>query len=181
MVGPSTPSTARSVHRLVEHYTPQGTVGRLLLGVVALGVSPVLILGAAAGMSGPLSLFPFLVGLLALVGGVVTAVVGVLTLWPVYLSLIGNVDSAADYMNGTGRSASANGSRVAAASAGSEPASDEADLDAEELLKRRYAAGDLSREEFERRLDTLLDRDGRRAAGGRGEGRREREREPERE
>lgn len=130
-------------------------------------------------MSGFFSLLPFLAGLLALVGGALTAVVGVLTLWPVYLSLIGNVDSAADYMSGTGGSAS--GSRVAAAAAGSgsEPAPDESDLDAEELLKRRYAAGDLSREEFERRLDTLLDRDGRRAAGGRGGGRREREREPE--
>ena len=171
MANPSTASdasTGRGLHRLIEHYTPQGTLGRVLLGVVALGLSPVLLLGAVAGMGGFFSLLPFVAGVLSLVGGVAAALVGVVALWPVYLSAIGNVESPADYMGGTaGRRRSPPASLDA----------EETDLDAEELLKRRYASGDLSREEFERRLDTLLDGDERRRGGGRGRRGRELERE----
>lgn len=164
---PSPPSTGRRVHRLVEEYTPQGTLGRLLLGLSAFGVSPVLVFGGLSGMTptGAVALLPFVAGLLALVGGVAALVVGVVTLWPVYLSLIGNVESPADYPVGAaGRRRS-----------GREPTDADPD-DAEELLKRRYAAGDLSREEFERRLDAILDAGDRRPDRGR-DGKLERERE----
>ena len=174
MPHPSAPSAGRRLHRLVEHYTPQGTLGRVLLGVVSLGLSPVLILGGFAGLGGIFSLLPFLAGLLAVVVGVAAAVVGVVTLWPVYLSLIGNVESPAAYPAGTAVRRGVGSARGAVGAADADPA----DLDAEELLKRRYASGDLSREEFERRLDTLLDGGRRAADSGRRSGR---ECEPERE
>lgn len=170
MAGPSTPSTGRGLHRLVEHYTPQGTLGRVVLGVVALGLSPALLLGGVAGMGGVFSLLPFVFGFLALVAGLAAAVVGVVTLWPVYLSLIGNVESPAAYPVGSAATRPARRTEAAP-----EPTA-EGDLGAEELLKRRYAAGDISREEFERRLDGLLDGGGSRNESGRGR-RRELERE----
>jgi hypothetical protein len=68
----------------------------------------------------------------------------------VYLSLIGNIDSPEAY----GR----NGSKAAQSIAGTDEY-DEGDAEPAEILKRKYAAGEISDSEFERRLDNLLDAD----------------------
>ena len=130
-------STFRALHRLVEHYTPDGTLGRTLLGGAALLCSPFLFFGgwSAALGSGflPLALVSVFAGLL----GVVAFPFGLLVLWPVYLSLIGNVESPSAYPEGT---ATPRANRESA----------------EDVLKRRYAAGELTRDEFERRLDAVM-------------------------
>jgi uncharacterized membrane protein len=166
-------STPRAVHRLLEHYTPDGTLGRLLLGLTALGVTTGLALGGLLSMLGA-SLLEVTAGLAAIGLGVGTLLVGLVTLWPVYLSLIGNVESPADYP------AVARGSRRET-TVGSADATGDAP---EAILKRRYAAGELDDEEFERRLSAVLDPErvvGERAVSDRDvdpAGRREREREP---
>ncbi|WP_117591126.1 SHOCT domain-containing protein [Haloprofundus halophilus] len=145
MVGdPPEQSTLRQSHRLVEHYTPDGMLGRLLHASVTGALSGGAFLLAIFGLAS-FGFVWFITGVLAAVVGVVAALLTVLTLWPVYLSLIGNVDSPEKY----GRTGSP-----------STPAAKRAaDTDPSEILKRKYAAGELSDEEFERRLDTLLDAD----------------------
>ena len=159
---PDDDSTFRALHRLVEHYTPNGALGRTLLGGPALFFSPFLFFGGMMMLGGATSFAIFLSGAFALLFSVPSLVVGLFTLWPVYLSLIGNVESAAAYPDGAAKSS---GRRE----------------DAEAVLKRRYAAGDLTQEEFERRLDGVLgasERDTGRAssAGEDAERRRERAR-----
>jgi len=137
---PSSESKLRRWHRLVEHYTPDGALGRLLLSM-GFGSLSVFFFGTAfaslsnTGLFGIFLFFPFLMSV-SLGALLLTAVV----LWPVYLSLIGNVESARAYpvssqVDDSGRS-------------------DE--KDAIEVLKRKYAAGKVSESEFERRLETLL-------------------------
>ncbi|UPV73396.1 SHOCT domain-containing protein [Halorussus limi] len=132
-------STFRALHRLVEHYTPDGTLGRSLLGVTALVCSPFLFFGGVMGLETAANFAAFGMALFASVLGVPAFFVGLLTLWPVYLSLIGNVESPELYPDGA-----------------SEPAASEDRESAEAILKRRYAAGELSREEFERQLDAVM-------------------------
>ncbi|QLG27612.1 SHOCT domain-containing protein [Halorarum halophilum] len=157
-------SPLRRLHRLLEHYTPDGTLGRLLLGGPLLVLAPVLFFGGFAMVTGAMSFLVFVTGLVFLLASPPSLVLGVVCLWPVYLSLIGNLESPEAYPGTnrpTGRS------------------DYEEDANPEATLKRRYAEGDITREEFEERLDALLD------AGelGRGRGRRrttsEREREME--
>ncbi|WP_224336093.1 SHOCT domain-containing protein [Haloprofundus halobius] len=145
MVGrPPEQSTLRQSHRLVEHYTPDGTLGRVLLASATGSLSGGAFLLAIFGLAS-FGFVWFLTGLLAAGVGVVAALLTVLTLWPVYLSLIGNVESPEEY----GR-----------ADSPSTPAAKRvADTDPSEVLKRKYAAGELSDEEFERRLDRLLNAD----------------------
>jgi uncharacterized membrane protein len=158
MAGPPRTDDGRDWHHLIEHYTPDGAFGRVLftaLGTLAVG--PSLLLAAVIWLGGTVS--PFLVlellGLAALVGGVASFLLSVVVLWPVYLSLIGNLASADAYAVG-GRSAGG-GSRSRGIDAD--------DLDAGDgnrpaaILKRRYAAGEITREEFERRLDSVMDAD----------------------
>ncbi|WP_133412183.1 SHOCT domain-containing protein [Halalkaliarchaeum desulfuricum] len=106
--------------------------------------------------SGGLSLFAFFIfavfafdgpGLFWLVLSVVPGMISVsallltlFVLWPIYLSLIGQIDSPHEY--GTDRSD--------AQSNGDDPVA---------LLKREFAQGNISEEEFERRLEVLLDTD----------------------
>ncbi|WP_049971194.1 SHOCT domain-containing protein [Haladaptatus cibarius] len=72
------------------------------------------------------------------------------TLWPVYLSLIGNVDSTKEYP----RTSSPNPRQ-------SESSMDDPDeSDPIVVLKREYALGNISEPEFERRLNTLLEAEG---------------------
>ncbi|WP_435179782.1 SHOCT domain-containing protein [Halorussus sp. AFM4] len=150
-------STFRALHRLVEHYTPDGALGRSLLGVPALLLAPFMFLGGLAVLGSGGSFAAFVTALVVLVLSVPTLVVGLVSLWPVYLSLIGNVESAGAYPDGAARPAEH----------GETP---------EDILKRRYAAGELNREEFERRLDSVLGAGGR-ADGSRG-GERSRSNEP---
>lgn len=126
---------APSRHELIEHYTPDGTVGRVLLGV---GLSGGGGFAALLGLVGvlQLDLLALLAGLVGIGLGSAALAVGLVTLWPVYLAAIGNVDSPAAYGVGLDRA--------------------HRDGDPVTILERRYAAGELSREEFERRLDDVL-------------------------
>ncbi|WP_435147546.1 hypothetical protein [Halobaculum sp. P14] len=186
MSGPpsSDQSAFGSLHRLVEHYTPDGTLGRLLLGVPALLCAPVLFLGGIATMGSAVSFVLFLIGALSLAASVPALVVGVATLWPVYLSLIGNVDSPADYPQ---RSAPNRQQPSSNPQAPSPAGRDDDEQGPEAELKRRYAAGDIDHHEFERRLDDLFGagEDGRRSGVDEGaeseqESSRDKQREPER-
>ncbi|WP_135851540.1 SHOCT domain-containing protein [Halorussus salinus] len=159
-------STFRALHRLVEHYTPDGTIGRTLLGGTALFLAPVLFLGGSSVLFGGAFLPIVLFALASVVLSVPTLFVGLVTLWPVYLSLIGNVESPELYPDGA-----------------SAPETDGERESAEAILKRRYAAGELSREEFERQLNAVLrtsSSDGRDGLTGDGRGRDDERREPAR-
>ncbi|KTG11174.1 hypothetical protein AUR64_05555 [Haloprofundus marisrubri] len=156
MVGPSTEqSTVRKAHRLVEHYTPDSTFGRLLLASATGAFTGSALLFSLFGF-GSLGFGWFFVGLLALGLSIVAGLLTVLVLWPVYLSLIGNLDSPQSYGNAKPKS-----TRIY--STDSVDRTDRADSpdssNPSEILKRKYAAGELSDEEFERRLDTLLNAD----------------------
>lgn len=145
----------RRWHALAEQYTPDGALGRLLLAAVTGSVASFGLFLTLALLLSPPGPFAFLVGLLA---GGATLLVTLLTaalLWPVYLSLIGNVESASEYRVGSGSPAGIDPGRATSLSG---PTA-ESDDDALELLKRRYAAGELSEEAFERRLDDLLEAD----------------------
>lgn len=151
MTGPDA-SPLRRLHRLLEHYTPDGTLGRLLLGVPLFVLAPVLFFGGIAMFTGAMSFIVFVTGLFFLLASPPSLVLGVVCLWPVYLSLIGNLESPEAY-SGTNRP--------------TRRSDREEDASPEATLKRRYAEGDITREEFEERLDALLDVDER----GRGRGR----------
>ncbi|MEZ3144535.1 SHOCT domain-containing protein [Halobaculum sp. MBLA0143] len=122
-------------HALIEHYTPDGALGRLLFGLLvgSVGAGTALI-GLAGVFAGTVS--AFLVGVAGLLVGVPLFVVGLAALWPVYLSVIGNLREPAAYGVGDGL--------------------ETPEADPEEILQRRYAAGELTREEFERRLDDVF-------------------------
>lgn len=135
----------RPWHRRIEHYTPDGTLGRLLFGVVSGTFSA---LSFSLGMIGFTSFgfFWALTSIVAPIVGLAAAILTILVIWPVYLSLIGNVESPEAYANGgTSSEIGARGDPI-------------------DLLKRQYAAGKVDDEEFERRLDTLLDVEGGRSA-----------------
>jgi uncharacterized membrane protein len=145
------PRDDHGTHALIEHYTPDGTLGRLLFGLVVGAVAMLLSwIGAVGLVSGqPLG---FLVGVPSVGFGLVSAAVALAALWPVYLSLIGNLDSPETYAVGEGL--------------------ETPEADPEAILQRRYAEGEISRETFERRLDDLLaaDADRRVSGGGRRSG-----------
>ncbi|SDR28985.1 SHOCT domain-containing protein [Natronobacterium texcoconense] len=142
---PSSPpreSIRVGLHRLVETYTPDGTRGRLGLAAV---VGPV-------GIYSLMIAFGFLVnpwiGSLLLVPGAAAAgvfltLLTLVTLWPIYLSLIGRIDAPAAYS--------------------SEPRT-ESTLSPTDELKSQYQRGDLSEAEFERELEAVLSETDERAA-----------------
>ena len=140
MVGPRpSHSNRRRWHALVEHYTPDGALGRLLLAGAAGSAGSLLVLLGIFGVTA-FNFFLFFVGLLLAGLGLAAFVLTILVLWPVYLSLIGNIDSTRAYSRGQPMESS--GETV-----GTDPMT---------VLQREYAAGNISREEFERRLDDLL-------------------------
>jgi hypothetical protein len=110
MVGrPSSQSNTRRWHRLVEHYAPDGALGRVLLAAASGSVSGFALLATLFSIAEPnlllFVLFPLWAGLC-----LGTAVLTVVALWPVYLSLIGNVASAKDYPRTSSPSSSSDGS-----------------------------------------------------------------------
>lgn len=157
MSGPA-PSRRRRVHALLEHYTPDGTAGRVLLALPLLALSVVMVGSGFIAGNVVVAALSFLLVPLFLV-------VGLVTLWPIYQSLIGNTESPEAY------------AQYGAAA----PRSGFGEADPTEALKKRYAAGEISDEEFDRRLDRLLSTE-RRVDSDRREARRESpEREPIRE
>ncbi|WP_115862561.1 SHOCT domain-containing protein [Halorussus litoreus] len=157
-------------HELVEHYTPDGTLGRLLLAAVAGSVGGTALTLTIWVVAVALPFWPILA--LAMAGGGLAAVgLSLVALWPVYLSLIGNVESPSAYPEG--RTSRARDFARDADSAGDSD-------DAVAVLKRRYASGEISKDEFERRLDDLLGLDAALDSSRRSTDRLGRTREPER-
>jgi len=136
MAAPSTlPSTPKAIRQLVEHYTPDGTPGRLILacatgtvGAFGLWLTAVMVFAGTAVTA--ITAAP--------IAGVITAlllVVTVLTVWPVYLSAIGRVDSPTAYSKALRRSEPS--TRV-------------------DRLTAAYRSGEFSEAELEQRLETTL-------------------------
>ena len=139
MVRPSSQlKPTRSWHRRIEQYTPDGLLGRL---VFAGAMGPIITFFVWLAGLGILSsgLSSLLLLLFATVAGVGVTLLGLVVLWPVYLSLIGNIESPEAYSNGD--------------STGTLDVTDSDDSVAE--LKQQYAAGEMGDEEFERRQNQL--------------------------
>ncbi|ELY90572.1 hypothetical protein C483_10946 [Natrialba hulunbeirensis JCM 10989] len=175
---PGSNSRRREWHALVEQYTPDGSLGRFLLGapIGTIGFWFLLIalleIPRGGVTLGVLFWTPALLG-----ASVAMLVFAVLMLWPIYLSLIGNVESTEAYAESvTGESKSTGTTSVSgsttghtspptgtpAAGARSHSTRDESHSGSEssdpfEELKRQYTAGKISEEEFERRVEAQLD------------------------
>ncbi|WP_436346283.1 SHOCT domain-containing protein [Natronorubrum sp. FCH18a] len=135
-------SLVRRFRSRVEHYTPDGALGRWLLGS---GVGTVgLWFFALAFFDGTLSIF---VSVLLLGLAAPLLLFAGLVLWPVYLSLIGNLESPDAYSVGDGTTAEPD---TASETGGEDPL---------EVVKRRYANGEITEAEFEHRLENLLEVD----------------------
>ncbi|WP_158055411.1 SHOCT domain-containing protein [Halorussus halophilus] len=151
MVGsPSSESSTRRWHRLIEHYTPDGTLGRLILAA-CVGTASATALFIAAIVTSAMAGLWFFLAPLAAGFGLAAGLLAIVTLWPVYLSLIGNVESPRAYMKAGTHSASDSfdtGTIQSFASSDSE--------DAVANLKRQYAAGDISEKELDERVENLL-------------------------
>ncbi|WP_323172818.1 SHOCT domain-containing protein [Natrialba sp. PRR66] len=186
----SSTNSRRRWHARIEQYTPDGALGRWLLGA-PLGMTGLWLLALSVfevprwGLTLE-ALFwgPALVG-----AGLPTFLLAVLVLWPVYLSLIGNISSPAAYsvadtaasaskpaVNSSGpvatgddagertaakRTAADSTRRTATPSSPPDVNSPPSTPDPVEDLKRRYAAGDLGEEEFERRIEAHFQDDSR--------------------
>ena len=137
----------RVLHRNIERFTPNSAVGRGLFAFLALGfagfsVWPAFLgLVLTGGLGALLSLFVLTVGATA-------GLLGLVVLWPIYLSLLGHVPSVSEYST-TGRASPFDGP--------GEGKSEEDEPLA--LLKHQYTSGTISEAEFERRLDQLLGTD----------------------
>ncbi|WP_158057033.1 SHOCT domain-containing protein [Halorussus halophilus] len=144
---PRSPSQSLGWHDRIEQYTPDGALGRTLFGVVfGLGLGSFLFFAGIVQVTGPVSplFLSELVGLASVPVGSALLAISLVVLWPVYLSLIGNLESVKEYEVGRSERVSSD-ARVR-----------RDEDDPEEILKRRYAAGELSQHEFERRLDGVL-------------------------
>lgn len=137
-----------NLHRGIEHYTPDSTAGRVFFAFATAGFTgfgvwlAFLGLVLTGGLGALLSLFVLAVG-------VTVGLLGLVVLWPIYLSLIGHVESASEYPQ-TGRTASFDGLDEHDGAEEDEPLA---------LLKHQYTSGTISEAEFERRLDHLLGTD----------------------
>ncbi|EMA49334.1 MULTISPECIES: hypothetical protein [Halococcus] len=139
---PSPRSTTRQqCHERIEHYTPDGASGRLLVAVPSGSVGVYSLVWSVAGLITSSAFWaPFLLAGVSL--GLV--VFSLMMIWPVYLSLIGNVESPEAYSQPDAT-----------------PPSEENHDDSIAVAKRQYAAGNISEMEFERRVETILDTDAR--------------------
>lgn len=137
-------------HELVEHYTPDGTLGRLLLTAVAGSVGGTALVLTIWVVAVALPFWPIIA--LAMAGGGLAGVgLSVVALWPVYLSLIGNVESPSAYPGGrASRAKSVARDADSAIPHRSRPRILEVD--------HRYALGGHRVEFYERVADDILDR-----------------------
>ena len=151
-------------HALIERYTPDGWLGRCLLGSTT-GTVGVWLLALALfevprwGLSlAALFWLPAFLGL-----GLPALVLSLTVLWPVYLSLIGNIGSADAYpLSEFGDRSTRNGGIPGGERGASPPVerTDASESSADDPfgdLKLQYANGDISEEEFERRLEARLE------------------------
>ena len=137
----------RVLHRMIEQFTPDSAGGRSLFAFATVGFAGFSVWLALLGLvlTGGLGAF---LSLFVLTVGVTAGILGLVVLWPIYLSLIGHVESASEYST-TGRASSFDGF-------------DEGKSEEDEplaLLKHQYTSGTISEAEFERRLDQLLGTD----------------------
>lgn len=133
--------TRQQWYERIEHYTPNETFGRSFLAILSgsLGLTMLIQSVTVIAVSGLLWL-P-----LALVfagAGLVASILAVIVFWPVYLSLIGNIESVKTYSEGNATSVS-----------------EEDRDDSIGVVKQQYAAGNISEAEFERRVENLLHAD----------------------
>lgn len=138
---PSRIEPYRRWHQRIEHYTPNGALGRLFLALMTGSIGLPLLTVGIIGLFN-FGLFGMLVAFLVAGIGFVASLFTALLLWPVYLSLIGNVDSARSYSE-----------RFE-----SQPAQKQ-DEESLELLKQQYVNGTISKVEFETRVENLLNVD----------------------
>ena len=146
------PSRLTVFHHLLEWYTPDSTLGRLGFSLVAALVcyvsAVVFFIGVFdAGVLGSL------VGLGGAAVGLSTVGLILLVLWPVYLSVLGHIESADAYVESN-----------VFADAPEPDTTDTEPIDRDEddplaVAKRQYAAGNISEAEFARRVETLLEVD----------------------
>ncbi|MBP1921089.1 hypothetical protein J2751_000072 [Halorubrum alkaliphilum] len=133
---PSTTDTAFDrLRQSIEEYTPDGTVGRLALAAVAAPVAGFSLFLAAGFFLAPAPISLLIVPLTAAFGGGLS-LLAVLTIWPVYLSAIGRVDSPPEY---------------------SRAIRDRPSNSRTDRVKRKYREGSISEAELESELDTILD------------------------
>ncbi|RKD93747.1 SHOCT domain-containing protein [Halopiger aswanensis] len=187
---PGSASLGRRVHALVERYTPDGALGRFLLGAPS-GTFGLWLL-ALVLFEIPrwgLSLAALFWTPVLLAFGLPMVLLSLLTLWPIYLSLIGNLDSTAEYPVGSGTGAQATESITAGAETDIDRGSTRSPTDPDDIdpfgdLKAKYESGELTEDEFERRLEERLATDVEGSTGARragtSTGDRERTRTPER-
>ena len=127
--------TQRGWHGAIEHYTPNDTTRRVLVAMPLIAIGVYSFTWFAATLVSTIMLWVPLIGAGVSLG---ILMLGLVTVWPLYLSFIGNVDSPEAYMR-------------AEAGVASESALGTA--------KQQYAAGNISEQEFERRVENLLNAD----------------------
>ena len=122
-------------HGTVEYYTPDDTTRRALVAMPLIAIGGYSLTWFAATLVSTIMLWVPLIGAGVSLG---ILILGLVMVWPLYLSFIGNIDSPEAYMR-------------TEPEAGSESALGTA--------KQQYAAGDISEQEFERRVENLLNTD----------------------
>lgn len=171
---PSQRPGLRPWHELIEHYTPDGALGRFILAV-GTGTLSWLSAGLTLISMAHLNLFWLFLGMFSAGLSLASAILTLIILWPIYLSLIGNIESSQAYPENVQK-------RAKRSSIG--PADSGDSDDSIDVLTEQYARGNISEAEFERRLDTLLhvetESDSRRTSEGRQHGRKNTEREVDR-
>ncbi|GAB7017328.1 hypothetical protein JCM18750_01890 [Halostagnicola bangensis] len=127
---------------MIEEYTPDGTFGRSVFSLFSGSVAGYLLFVSLGFLVAP-ALLSFLIVPLAGIVGFGLAALTVLTFWPVYLSVIGRIDSPTDYSEEL-RDRS------------SQPFRDFRDQPSQsrtDRLKRQYQEGTISEDKLERELE----------------------------
>lgn len=138
---PSSQSPPRNRwHGLIEHYTPSGVLGRLLVAIPS-GPIGVILLALSISVIALNGLLWLPLALVLAGVGLAASILTVVVLWPVYLSLIGNIESTKTYLQTE-----------------TTPSEEHRD-DSIAVVKQQYAAGNISETEFERRIENLLHAD----------------------
>lgn len=123
------------IRQLVEEYTPDGTVGRLGLATVTGLVGGFMLWFAAIGVVIGTAFSTLVLTPITAIGFFLCSVLTILTLWPVYLSVIGRVESPAEY---------------------SAKVRKQSPRSPTEHLKQEYQMGSLSEDDLEQELEAVL-------------------------